>query len=136
MYTSLSLTSDSLADEVPPKSSLPWVWFGFFFVAAFLIEETLAVVLELDDKSTQLVLIVIGIAGIIYWFFCVHRFHKVLGEISRRQYPIGAGEAVGKSLIPFYNLVWFFTWCSTMSEYLNRHERVRMVSGNLLDSFF
>jgi hypothetical protein len=47
MYTSLSLTSDSLPDEVRARSSFPWVWFGFFFVAAFLIEETLDLALDL-----------------------------------------------------------------------------------------
>jgi hypothetical protein len=66
MYTSLSLTPDSLPDEVRAKSSFPWVWFGFFFVAAFLIEETLEFALELDPVGTKPVLVAIGMAGTIY----------------------------------------------------------------------
>jgi hypothetical protein len=134
MYTSLTLTSDSI-EELRPRSSLPWVWFGFFFVAAFVIEETLAIVLDLDQGLATLVLILIAIAGWIFWFFCIYRFHKILGEISRNQYPITGGEAVGKHFIPFYNLVWIFRWPAAMSEYLNQRERIKMMSGNLLGFF-
>ena len=135
MYTSLSITSEPVFDELPAKSSLPWIWFGFFFVAAFIIEETLMVVLELDPGVASSVLIVIALAGWVYWLFCVSRFHKVLGEISRNQYPIDAGEAAWKHIVPFYNLFWIFRWPSAMSDYLNRRERVKMVSGNLLGLF-
>ncbi|MGH9874370.1 MAG: hypothetical protein ACRD9S_18100 [Pyrinomonadaceae bacterium] len=131
MFTSLMLTPDAL-EEVPAKSSLPWVWFGFFFVAAFLTEETLLFALELDPEVGMLVLILIALAGYIYWLFCVSRFHTILGEVSRNHYPISGAEAAWKHFIPFYNLVWVFRWPSTMSDYLNRRERVKMVSGNLL----
>lgn len=131
MYTSLSITSDAV-DELPAKSSLPWVWFGFFFVAAFIIEETLMIAFDLDQSIASVVLILIALAGWIYWLFCVSRFHNILREISRNHYPITGAEAAWKHLIPFYNLVWIFRWPTAMSEYLNRHERVKMVSGNLL----
>ena len=135
MYTSLSITSEPVFDELPAKSSLPWVWFGFLFVAAFIIEETLMIALELDPSATRLVLILIALAGWVYWLFCVSRFHKVLGEISRNQYPIDPGEAAWKHIVPFYNLVWIFRWPAAMSDYLNRRGRVKMVSGNLLGLF-
>lgn len=131
MYTSLSITSDSV-DELPARSSLPWVWFGFFFVAAFIIEETLLIAFDLDQSMASVVLILIAVAGWIYWLFCVSRFHNILREISRNYYPITGAEAAWKHLIPFYNLVWIFRWPTAMSDYLNRHERVKMVSGNLL----
>jgi len=132
MYTSLSITSESVFEELPAKSSLPWVWFGFFFVAAFIIEETVMVALELDQSAASLVLVLIATAGWIYWLFCVNRFHRILREISRNNYPIDSAEAVWKHFIPFYNLVWIFRWPAAMSDYLNRRERVKMVSGNLL----
>lgn len=131
MFTTLNITPDSL-EELPPKSSLPWVWFGFFFVAAFIIEETLMIAFELDESAATLVLILIALAGWIYWLFCVSRFHKILAEISRNHYPIGSAEAAWKHIIPFYNLVWVFRWPTAMSEYLNRRQRVKMVSGSLL----
>jgi hypothetical protein len=131
MYTSLSITSDSV-DELPPKSSLPWVWFGYFFVAAFFMEETLIIAFDMDQSVASVVLILIELAGWIYWLFCVNRFHNILREISRTQYSITGAEAAWKHLIPFYNLVWIFRWPTAMSEYLNRHDRVKMVSGYLL----
>jgi hypothetical protein len=135
MYTSLSITSEPVFDELPAKSSLPWVWFGFFFVAAFIIEETVTIVLQLDQSVATAVLILIALTGWIYWLFCVSRFHRILGEISRNQYPIAPGEAAWKHFIPFYNLVWVFRWPAAMSDYLNQRERVKMVSGNLLGVF-
>ena len=131
MLTSLSLLPDSL-EEVPAKSSLAWVWIGFLFAVAFLIQELLALFLEMDESLAHLLLVLIAISGWIYWLFCVSRFHKILGEVSRNQYPISTFEAVGKHFIPFYNLVWVFRWPVAISEYLNRRGRVQMVSGNLL----
>jgi len=131
---SLSITPDTFT-ELPAKSPLPWVWFGFFFAAAFVIEETLMIALELDRDVGKSVLILIAIAGWIFWFFCVSRFHQILREMSRNNYPITSFEAVGKHFIPFYNFVWVFRWPAAMSEYLNRRDRVNMVSGNLLGLF-
>src|ERR1044072_1999060 len=131
MFTSLILTPDNL-EELPPKSSLPWVWFGFFFAAAFIVEETVMIAFELDEAAADLVLRLIAIAGSIYWLFCVARFHKILREISRNQYPITGAEAAWKHFIPFYNLVWIFRWPAAMSDYLNRRDRVTMISGNVL----
>jgi hypothetical protein len=125
---------DSL-EEVAPKSSLPWVWFGFVFVAAFFIEETLDVVLDLDEAVSRIVLTMIGLAGWIYWLFCVARFHTVLQEVSRRHYPISGSEAALKHIIPFYNLYWIFQWPSEMSDYLSQRGRVRMISGKVLGLF-
>jgi hypothetical protein len=135
MFNSLSITSEAVFEELPAKSSLPWVWFGFLFVAAFIIEETVMVAFELDQSMGSAWLILIGLAGWIYWLFCVSRFHRILGEISRNQYPIGSAEAAWKHIIPFYNLVWIFRWPAAMSDYLNQRERVKMVSGNLLGLF-
>lgn len=131
MFTSLNLTPDNL-EELPPKSSLPWVWFGFFFAAAFIVEETVMIAFELDEAVADLVLRLLAIAGSIYWLFCVARFHKILREISRNQYPITGAEAAWKHFIPFYNLVWIFRWPAAMSDYLNRRDRVTMISGNVL----
>lgn len=134
MFTTLPLTPDAL-EEIPAKSSLPWVWFGYLFVAAFLTEETLMFALDLDPEVAKVVLVLIALSGWIYWLFCVSRFHNILREVSRNHYPITGAEALWKHFIPFYNLVWMFHWPATMSEYLNRRERVKMVSGNLLGVF-
>ncbi len=135
MFNSLSITSPTPAAEAPEgpaKSSMPWVWFGFLFVAVFFAQEVVIIVLELDEAISRLFLILLGLAGWIYWLFCVHRFHKILNEISHSRYQITAFEAVGKHFIPLYNLAWLFVWPSTMTAYINRHGRVKMISGYLL----
>jgi hypothetical protein len=126
------LTVPNSLEELPAKSSLPWVWFGFVFPIAFLVQETLGIVLELEESVTNLILILIGLAGGIFWLICVHRFHKILAEMSRHHYPITPGEAVWKHFIPFYNLVWLFRWPTNMSDYINQRGRVEMISGTLL----
>lgn len=124
--------SRSVFDELPAKSSPPWVWFGFIFAFTFLLCEVLEVLLELDHKTFQAAFLIIYLAGWIYWLFCVNRFHTILEEISRNQYPIKGPEAVGKHFIPFFNLWWMFKWPATLSAYLNARGRVRMISGNVL----
>lgn len=131
MFNSIMLTPDAL-EELPPRSSLPWVWFGFLFVVAFVAEETLLFALDLDPNVAKLVLVAISLSGYIYWLVCVSRFNTILREVSRNHYPITGAEAAWKHFIPFYNLVWIFRWPAAISEYLNGRGRVRMVSGNLL----
>jgi hypothetical protein len=131
---STSNTSSALLAERPPKSSLPWAWFGFVFAAAFFIEEFLSIFLELDAAVTKSVLLLIGLAGWIFWLFCVGRFHTILYQISRHQYSISNVEAVGKHFIPFYNFVWLFTWPAVLTGYLNRRGRVKIVSGYALSA--
>ncbi len=103
MFNSLMLNPDSL-DERPPQSSLPHVWIGFLFAAAFLIGESVLVYFE-DEVTGILKLLPIALGGWIYWLFCVYRFHKVVNEVSAQQYPFSPGEAVGKHFIPFYNFM-------------------------------
>jgi len=132
------LNSDQHLDDQPARSSPPWVWFGFVFALAFLVCEFLDVLLfyvrpsnaEFSDKeSFQLVFVIIVLAGWVYWLFCVHRFHKILGEMTGRRYPIQPGEAVGKHFIPFYNFYWLFAWPSELSKHINQGGHVNMLPG-------
>lgn len=118
--------------ELPAKSPMPWVWFGFFFVGGFIIEEALMVFLELNEAIAKPLLIAIALAGWSFWLFCVSRFHAILEEVSRKTYPISNAEAVGKHFIPFYNFYWIFRWPAALSNYLNARGQVKMVSGNVL----
>jgi len=127
-----SITTAPALDETSPKSSPPWVWIGFFFAAAFFVIEVLFVAMELDEASINLFLTLISIGGWIYWLVCVHRFHKILAELSNGRYPIAPGEAAGRHIIPFYNLVWIFKWPAEMSDYINQRGRVKMINGYLI----
>lgn len=126
------LNSDQLLQDQPAVSSAPWVWFGFVFAIAFLVAEFTEALLDLDKESFQLTFVMIVLAGWIYWLFCVHRFHKILAEMTRHRYPIQPGEAVGKHFIPFYNFYWLFVWPSTLSSHLNQSGQVNMLPGGLI----
>lgn len=132
----LFLQSSEGFDELPAKSSIPWVWFGYFFAFAFLVGESLSVGLDLEPTSFDLVLVLIALSGWIYWLVCVFRFHTILREISRNHYAITGAEAVGRHFIPFYNMIWIFKWPAAFSDYINARGRVKMVSGNLLGVLF
>lgn len=115
--------------EFAPKSGPPWVWLGFMFALAFLVLETLMVILDLERGPLKLGMTVIWIGGLVYWLVCVHRFHKILREISHGGYPIDGAEAVGYHFIPVYNFYWMFKWSSVLSRYINARGRVRMIPG-------
>jgi len=126
------LNPDAEIKDHPSKSSPPWVWFGFLFALAFFASEILEVALDLDQQNSQVLFVLIVLAGWIYWLFCVHRFHKILGEMTVNRYPISPGEAVGKHFIPFYNLYWLFAWPSTLSKHINSRGHVQMIPGGLI----
>jgi hypothetical protein len=126
------LNSDTEIKDHPAKSSPPWVWFGFLFALAFLVAEFLEVGLELDHPSFQFLFILIVLSGWIYWLFCVHRFHKILAEMTSNRYPISPGEAVGKHFIPFYNFYWLFAWPSALAKHINSRGHVRMLPGGVI----
>jgi len=123
--------SETTADR-PARSSPPWVWFGFIFAFAFFVVEVLEIVMELDSKAVQPLFVLIVLAGWLYWLSCVHRFHKILAEMTDNRYPIAPSEAVGKHFIPFYNLYWLFAWPSQFSTHLNNSKHVRVVPGAVL----
>ncbi len=123
-------------DEVVPRSSLARVGLGFVFAAAFFVAEFALFLPGVDEESFNFGFTLIMLSGWTYWLFCVHRFHKLLAELSSNQYPITPGEAVGRHFIPFYNFLWLFRWPSSLSDYVNERGRVRMASGKLIGLVF
>jgi hypothetical protein len=87
---------------------------------------------DIREESVQIVFFAVVIGGMAYWLFCVHRFHKILKQMSHDSYPITPAEAVGKHFIPFINILWIFQWPSEMSDYINARGRVSMISGKLI----
>lgn len=134
MYNSITghLGIEAQAEEQVPKSSFPWVWIGFLIAGAFLFIEIVFVFVFPEDPEVMLILGLLGLPGMIYWFFCVHRIHKILAELSRDRYPITPMEAALKHIIPFYNLYWVFKWSGEFSAYMNRRGRVQMISGGVI----
>ena len=132
MFTSITPTVTETTEQVPTTRP-PLVWLGFIFAAIFLFVEIAFVILLFeDDQQTLVGLGLVGMPGVIYWLFCVHRFHKVLRELSHGRYPISPREAALKHFIPFYNLYWIFKWPGELSDYLNRRGRIQIISGSVI----
>lgn len=131
MFESILNSTDTSAESLP-KSSFPWVWIGYLFAVAFLVAEIVMLVFGLEGNDMTLGLIPIALGGWIYWLFCVHRFHKILAEMSQNRHEIAPNEAVWKHLIPFYNFVWIFRWPGALSRYVNGRGRIEMASGGVL----
>jgi len=127
-----SLSVPETPTEFVPNSGYPWVWLGFMFALAFLVLEILMVVLELEERPITVGALLIAVGGFVYWLVCVHRFHKILTEVTRGRYPITGMEAVGYHFIPFYNIYWVFKWPAVISNYINARGRVRMMPGFLV----
>jgi hypothetical protein len=132
MFSSYNTTPLESLPETPARSSPPWVWVGFIFVVAFLIGEFAVVLAETEEGSANAVLTLIAIGGFIYWLFCIHRFHKILYELSSGTYPVGTSEAVWKHIIPIINIIWIFQWPRDFARYLTERGRVRIISGTLI----
>jgi len=135
MFSSFPTTSASSLEELPARSSAPWVWVGFFFALAFFVAEFVVVLTGMDESPAYLLFLFIALLGFLYWLSCVHRFHKILREMSGESYGITPGEAVGRHFIPFLNLMWIFKWPAAFSEYINGRGHVRMISGNVIGLF-
>jgi hypothetical protein len=132
MFTSITGT-DFEATEQVPTSSFPPVWVGFVFAFIFLVVEVAFVIVTFDweeeasamDARVAASLGLLGLPGIIYWMYCIHRLHKILAQMTHGRYPNSPLETALKHLIPFYNLYWIFKWPGEFSDYLNRRGRVK-----------
>ena len=64
---------------------------GFLFAFAFFVVEVGFVIATFDweeevaaeDLRLTVVLGLLGLPGVIYWMFCVHRLHKILAEMTQ-----------------------------------------------------
>lgn len=138
--TMLDLNSEARERAVTysplPPSPLPRVWIGFVLAFGFLVAEVVET-MQGNESAVGPFTVAAAVAGWIYWFFCVHRFHRILGELSPHAggeptYPISPRQAVGYHFIPFYNLVWYFKWTRELKDFVEGHTSVKMVSAVLL----
>lgn len=116
-----------------PASPLPRIWIGFVLAFGFLVAEIIEV-MQGNEAAIGSYTLIVGIAGWIHWLSCIHRFHKILHQISPRiggesTYPITPNQAVKYHFIPFFNLYWFFKWPREFSQYMNTNTSVKMAPG-------
>jgi tetratricopeptide (TPR) repeat protein len=69
--------------------------------------------------------------GLIFWFFCVARIHRIVYQASSGRYSTLPFEAVGFHLVPVFNLYWMVKWPIQIARYVNEHRPPHRVSGGL-----
>ena len=91
-----------------------------------IMSNIMIAVLNLKDWTANPVAVVFTVSGFIcgfvtwiYWFINVHRFHKIVSEVTQQSYPITPGRSVGYQFIPFFNIFWMFKWPSELAEFVN-----------------
>jgi len=111
--------------EIPP---LPKIWIGFVFAFAFFLGEVVYVLIY-QDELIDVLLTFVGITGSIYWFFCIHRLHKILGVLTIEGHSVSPGKAVCFHFIPFFNFYWLFKWPIEFSKYINNLGNIKIING-------
>jgi len=114
---------------------LPKFWVGYVIAAIFIIAEIVEVIVNpssVEQETTPIlfpIFFLIGLGGWIYWFICVYKMHKVLGELTNSAYPITPAAAVGYHFIPFYNIFyWIFKWPAEIAKFVNARLERRVAS--------
>jgi hypothetical protein len=70
-------------------------------------------------SSLTVAALLAGLAGYVYWMFCVHRIHKILREYTKDKYPIAPWKSVTYHFIPGYSLYWIFKWPGTLAKFVS-----------------
>jgi hypothetical protein len=138
--TMLGLSSDAPMYSSEPLPRLRPIWIGFVLAFVCLMSEVAILSVVEPEPGAGSTLSLVGVICWIYWLSCVHRFHRVLNQISpyvggQSTYPITPGRAVGYHFIPFYNLYWIFKWPLEMTRFVRENSPVSMISGGILGLF-
>jgi hypothetical protein len=135
--TMLDLNSEArnqnLTFSPQPPSPLPRIWIGFVLAFGFLVAEIVEA-MQGNESAYGPLTLPASLLGSIYWFFCIHRFHRILGQLSPQvdgepTYAITPRQAVGYHFIPFYNLFWLFKWPRELKDFVEKHFSIRLASA-------
>jgi len=121
--------------EVYKKAKIPKapkVCMGLIFALAFFVGEFVLGIYGWFERRVGPIITLMGIIGIWYWLFCIHRFHQILDALILDKYVISPGKAVGFHFIPVYNFYWIFKWPIELSKFINGFGNATMVSGSFI----
>ncbi|HEX6901844.1 MAG TPA: hypothetical protein VF789_19140 [Thermoanaerobaculia bacterium] len=136
--TMLDLNSEArdqqtLNYSTEPVSPLPRIWIGFVLAFGFLVAEIVEA-MQGNETAIGPWTLLASVAGSFYWFHCVHRFHRILGQLSPHvdqepTYPVTPRQAVGYHFIPVFNIFWLFKWPIELVKFLSERTSVKIASG-------
>jgi len=117
------LPSQKIVQESSKDIPFPQVGNGYIFGILLFLLFTAKFPIAVKTSSFLVILIgltiCIAIATIFYWFFCIHRIHKILKKMSNDFYPITPWRVVLYHFIPIYNLYWIVKWPKEITIFVN-----------------
>jgi hypothetical protein len=117
--SSLPNSTSSATQYGPIYSAYPRMLVGFGLLAIWGAARVEALRYNADLKSAlTAAALLAGLAGYVYWMFCVHRIHKILREYTKGTYPIAPWKSVTYHFIPGYSLYWIFKWPGTLAKFV------------------
>jgi hypothetical protein len=110
-------------------TTLPKMWIGYIFAAAFFVFEVIEVI-GTQNPSDEIspFLWIIAILGWVYWLSCVGRIHKVIDQFTNSTHPISPSKAVGFHFIPVYGFYWLFKWPKEIANFANNKMKPKFMS--------
>lgn len=124
--------SDEESEElwVPDASvslKAPRLWVGYVLAnLLFLVEIVRPRISELNWPF-----LILSIASLVYWFFCVWSLHVTLQTFCPF-YPVSPRIAFWGHLIPIFNLYWVFSWPMEFTGFVKRNGMARVIPGWLI----
>ncbi len=115
--------------------ALPSMWIGYALAASCFALTIGQFATFIGAKQTSSGVPLLYLCGLIYWFYCVHRIHRVLRDATESSYPISPRRAVGFMLIPIYSVIWMFKWPRSIGKFVNARagsNRMSLVCPSLL----
>ncbi len=118
--SSLPNSTSAAPQYGPIYSAYPRMLVGFGLLAIWGAARVEALRYDADIKSSlTAAALLAGLAGYVYWMFCIHRIHKILREYTKGTYPIAPWKSVTYHFIPGYSLYWIFKWPGTLAKFVS-----------------
>ena len=108
---------ESSAENIQPGRlpPLPQLWIGYLIGLANIVAEFVYTSLHPEMVKEEfpippLYLFLLIFVGWVYWLVCVYRYHEIMQRVPGWKHPIssGAGSRFTSTVLPGYNLYWFF----------------------------
>lgn len=132
------LPEDEKAESI---ALLPKVWIGLVLALILSLYLTSIYIINLSrglnssGSANDFIGYLVRVCLVIYWFWCIHRLHRILSRITHLRYPISPWEAVGKHYIPFYNLYWIYRWPVEFGHFIKGTNRVPIIPERRIGLF-
>jgi hypothetical protein len=124
MNSSFSTSNGPSAD--PGRDFLP-IWPGYFIAGTMFVISFVGY--RADKESLAPLIVLLNLAGWIYWLICIGWLHATIEETTAGKHPIKPGRAIIGHFVPFFNLFWVFIWSNAIARFVRSHAGLKMIGG-------